>query len=116
METRPHLEQTANPTTQPDSPFGRLSYTAEDFEKRALTRPVTANNADDVASSDFKAHILQSPELLHFVTLNDLLPTKQIGCFANEIASFSTDNVSKCLVPLLLSRFMSNHVALGHVF
>ena len=46
--------------------LGRFRDAAQNFEKRALARAVPPDDANNLTSGDFKAQILQRPELFSF--------------------------------------------------
>src|SRR5262249_21354841 len=74
METSADLQQARDPTAQQNPAFRRLSNTAEDLEQRTFAGSISPNDADDLALLHLEAHILECPELLHSVALNNLPP------------------------------------------
>ena len=72
MKAGTDLEQARDASAQRHAPFRRLGDAAQDLEKRALAGAVAADDAEDFAPLDLEAHILQRPEFLDFVALDDL--------------------------------------------
>ena len=68
-------------------PSCRLGDAAQDLEQRALAGTVAADDADDLALLDLEAHILERPELLDLVALNDLAPAQHVGGLARKICA-----------------------------
>ena len=98
------LEQAADAAAQPHPPLGRLGDAAEDLEQRALAGSVAADDADDLALLDLEADILQRPEFLDLVALNDLSAVEEISRLAHEIARLAPNDVTQRRITLALQR------------
>ena len=62
METRPHLEQRGDSSSQPDDALGRLRDPAEDLEQGRFARTVAADEPDDLPPLDVEGDVPQGPE------------------------------------------------------
>ena len=94
MKTRSDLEQARNASTQQNSPLRRFRDAAQDLEQRALAGTVAANDANNFTLLNLEAYVLERPEFLDLIALNDLSPAKQVDCFAHEVAGLATDDVA----------------------
>jgi len=70
------------------------SDAAEDLEKRALASAVAADDAQYLTVFDLEADILERPELLDLVALNDP-PADDVDCLARDVAGPSSDDVAQ---------------------
>ena len=90
---------------------GGLGDAAENLEQRALAGSIASDDANHLALLHLEAYILQRPEFLDLVALNDLPAVEQIGCLAREIARLASDDVAQRRVALALSGLVTNQVA-----
>ena len=95
MKTGADLEQARDAAAQHDAALRRLGDAAEDLEQRALAGTVAADDADDLAPLDLEAHILERPEFLDLVALNDLAPAQHVGGLARKILYAMRDDVAQ---------------------
>src|SRR5205823_3893062 len=95
------------------SALGWFRNATKDLEKSALTGAIASDDADDRALLDIEAYVLERPEFLHFVALNDLPPAHKIESLANEVAGFTSYHVTQRRVPL--TGPMTNQVTLGQL-
>ena len=118
MKTGADLEQACDAAPQQNSPLGRLRDAAQDLEQRALAGTVAADDADDLALLDLEADILERPEFLDLVALNDLSPANTVDRLARKIASLATDDVAqRCIAGAALAAdCMANQVSLRQIF
>ena len=70
----------------------------ENLEERALAGTVAADDADDLTLLHIEAHILERPELLDLITLNDLAPAQHVGGLASKILYAMSDDIPQCRV------------------
>ena len=69
-----------------DASFGRLGDAAEDLQQRAFAGAVAPDDAENFALFDLEAHVLQRPEFLDLVALNNLPAADHVDSLAGEIA------------------------------
>src|SRR5215213_1143806 len=70
VKARPDFEQAPQPPVDVHLAGGRPDDAREDFEQRALARPVTADDADDFAREHLEAHVPERPD--------DLVPPRSL--------------------------------------
>src|ERR1700722_4224836 len=95
VKASPDLKEAGDAASEHRSPPGRLGNAAEDLQKCALARAVAADNAKYLALLDLEADVLQRPELLAFVTLDDLSLADDVERLAREIADFKPNDVAQ---------------------
>src|SRR5215831_3790603 len=110
MKASPHFEEACHPTAQSRATACRLCDSAKNLKKCALTRAIAADDSKNFSFLNFEAHVLQCPELLDFVPLNDLPPMGKVDSFAHKVLCFSRQHFTKGLVLLIFA--MSNQIAL----
>src|SRR5215469_3569073 len=65
MKTGSDLEQARHAAMNRDTAFARPCNARQNFQERALTRAVAADNAHYLTTLDLEVHILEGPKLLH---------------------------------------------------
>jgi hypothetical protein len=94
MKSRPNPKKACDAPPQQNLSLGRLRDTAQDLEKRALSSAVGANDTNNLTLLDLEAHVLERPELLYLVVLNDLAPAEHVDCLARKVAGLASDDVA----------------------
>src|ERR1700730_16022745 len=112
MKTGANLKQARDPPAQAHAPRSRLRDAAQNLKYGAFAGTVLADDADDFTALHIEAHVLEGPEFLDLVALDDLPATKCIDRLAGEVARFTSDHVPQRRVAPALSRSMANQVAL----
>src|SRR5262249_19879465 len=115
METGSDLEQTGDAPPQCDTPFVRLGNLAQNLQQGGFSSPIAADDAENLALLDFEAHILQRPEFLDVVALNDLSSAHEVGRFARKVSRLAADDVAQGGIAFALARLMADEVALRKV-
>ena len=112
------LEQAGDAAAQHDPPLGRLGDAAQDLEQRALAGAVAADDAQDLALLDLEADILERPEFLDLVALNDLSSANDVDSFAGDVADLTPNHVaqSRIVRAALAAGLMAHQVFFGQVF
>src|SRR6266404_2833247 len=114
MKTSTDFQEAGYTPANRNPPSGRLCDSAKNLKKRALARAITANDSENLSSLNFEAHVLQRPEFLDFVTLNDLPAMSEVDGFARKVLRFSRQHFTKRRTLLVFA--MSNQIALREVF
>ena len=96
-----------------DAARGRLGDAAEDLQQRALARAVAADDADDLALLDLEGDVLQRPELLDLVALDDGAPAGHVPRLARQVAHASREHVAQRGVAFRLRGVVADEVALA---
>ena len=89
------------------------------LSKRAFAGAVAANDAENLALLDLKAHILERPEFLDLVPLHDLAATNDIGRLARKIADLAPDDVAQRRVLVSVrcrGEPVPDQIAFGQIF
>ena len=99
-------------------PAGRLGDAAQDLEQRALAGAVAADDAEHLALLDLEADILQRPELLDLVALDDLPAAHDVDGLARDIARLAAKHVAQRRVVVALAALgpMAEEVASSRDF
>src|SRR5262249_50246661 len=117
MKSRPNLKQACDAPPQQNLSLGRLRDAAQDLEKRTLSGAIAANDANNLTLFDFEAHILERPELLYRVALNDLAPSEHVDCLARKVVGLAHNDVAQSMVVLpLFAGSVAEQVALRQIF
>ena len=88
MEAGAHLKERADAAVNVRSADGGLRDPREQFEERALARPVAANDPDDLSVPDLERRVLERPELARWRSAPSLpLPQPPIGLRDSPIRS-----------------------------
>ena len=95
MKSRAHFEQACHPSAQHNAPFGRLGDAAKNLQQRAFAGSVAADDADDLALFDFEVDVLERPEFLDLIALDNLSPANYVGSLACEVARFADDRIAQ---------------------
>src|SRR5262249_24080299 len=95
MKPRPDLKQACDAPPQHNLSLCRLRDAAQDLEKRALSGTVAANDTNNLTLLDLEAHILERPELLYLVALNDLAPAQHVDRLARKVAGLAPNDVAQ---------------------
>ena len=66
----------------------------EDLEQRALAGAVAADDADHLAALDLEGDVLERPELLNAVALDDLPPARHIDGLAQVVLPVADKGVA----------------------
>jgi hypothetical protein len=114
MKTSTDFQEAGYTPANRNSPSRRLCDSAKNLKKRALARAIAANDSENVSFLNLEAHVLQRPELLDFITLNDLPAMGKVDGFARKVLRFSRQHFTKRRA--LLTVAMSNQIALREVF
>src|SRR3984893_18899420 len=112
VEAGADLQEARDPPAQAHAPRSRLRDAAQNFEYGALAGTVLADDANDLTALHVEAHVLERPEFLDLVALNDLPTMEGIDRLACEVACFAGDHVAERHIALALSAAMANEVAL----
>src|SRR5215471_10435112 len=115
MKAGAHLEQACNASAHNCTPPIGLGDAAQDLEQCRVSRAVPPDNAEHLAALDLKGHIVQGPELLDLIALDDLPTANEIEALASEISRLARDDVAQHGIGLALARPMANEVALREV-
>src|ERR1700730_1429302 len=110
VEAGADLEEARDPPAQAHAPRSRLRDAAQNLKHGAFARAVLADDADDLTALHIEAHVLERPEFLDLVALNDLPTAKCIDRLTGEVARFTSDHVPQRRVAPALSRSMANQV------
>src|SRR5262249_1484963 len=95
----------------------RLRDAAQDLEKRALSGAIAANDTNNLSLLDLEAHILERPELLYLVALNDLAPAEHVERLPRKVAGLAPYDVAqRRLVPPPFASSVAEQVALRQIF
>ena len=108
MKAGADLQQARHPPAQPDAPCGRLGDAAQDLEQRALAGAVPTDDANDLAALDLETDVLERPEFLDLVALNDLAAAKRIDCLSREVPRFPGNHVAQRGITFALSRTVAD--------
>src|SRR5262245_17887233 len=68
------------------------------------------------APLDLQAHILECPELLYLIALNDLAPAKHIDCLTRKVAGLASDDVAQGMMGSPYASVVAEQVALRQIF
>src|SRR5246127_1372346 len=71
MKSGANLEQAGHTASKYHPPSRRFGDAAQDLEQRAFARAVAADNSQDLALLDLETDILERPELLDLVSLDN---------------------------------------------
>jgi hypothetical protein len=82
MKASPDLKQARDTPPNQNATLGRLRDAAQDFEERAFSSTVAANDPNDFTPLYFETDVLERPELLDLIALNDLSPAEHVDCLA----------------------------------
>src|SRR5215831_16402048 len=117
MKSRPNLKQACDAPPQHNLSLCRLRDAAQDLEKCALSGAVTANDTKNLTLLDLEAHILERPELLYLIALNDLAPAEHVDRLARKVAGLAPDDVAqRIVVPTPFASSVAEQVALRKIF
>src|SRR5262245_44936180 len=117
MKARPDLKQARDTPPNHNAPLGRLRDAAQDLEKCAFSGAVAANDTKNLTLLDLEAHILERPELLYLVALNDLTPAEQVDRLARKVAGLACNDVAqRMVVQPLFAGSVAEQVTLGQIF
>src|ERR1700756_2476882 len=84
MKSGANLEQAGHTASKRHPPSRWFGDAAEDLEQRAFARAVATDDAQDFALLDLEADILERPEFLDLVALNDLSPANNVDSFTGN--------------------------------
>src|SRR6516162_673576 len=90
MKSRPNLKQACDAPPQHNLSLCRLRDAAQDLEKCALSGAVASHDTKNLTLLDLEAYILERPELLYLVALNDLAPAEHVDCLARKVAGLAS--------------------------
>src|ERR1700731_3446410 len=118
MKSGANLEQSGHTASKRHPPSRRFGDAAQDLEQRAFACAVATDNAEDLASLDLEADILERPEFLDLVALNDLSAANNVDSFTGNVADLTPDDVaqSRIVRAALAARLMAHQVFFGQVF
>jgi hypothetical protein len=88
------LEKACDAPPQHNLSLCRLRDAAQDLEKSALSGAVAANDPKNFTLPNLEAYVLESPELLDLIALNNLSASEYVDCLAHEVSSLAADDIA----------------------
>ncbi|AHF94851.1 hypothetical protein OPIT5_28465 [Opitutaceae bacterium TAV5] len=115
METGADLQERRHSPAQGDTAFGRFGDAGENLEQGAFPCSVAADDTEHLATLDLEGNVLQRPEFLDLVTLDDLASTHHIEGLAGEVFPVADKGVAQGVVAFPRP-LVTDQVALGKIF
>src|SRR5262245_21002808 len=116
MKAGSDFEQTPDAPAHPRAPLRRLRNSAQDLEKSTLAGAVAADDADNLTLLHLEADVLECPEFLDLVALNDLFSFEEFLCVTSKVLDLSRHHITEGRVALPCRRMMAYQIALGEIF
>src|SRR5438093_12500870 len=115
MKPGAHLEQARNSSADSDAAFGGFRDTAEDFEESGFAAAVAADDADDLALTDFKIDIPKGPDFFKCVALNNGVAVQQVFGFVPHATDAMRQHIAQRDVAAVFG-LVADYIFLPEIF